>query len=96
MPEEGIPGYSWEDLTLGYQTAIAHAKKVCPQLKIVQMPYEYDNISGSECHMDAHYSIFKCLYKAVNNVNKGLKKKDPKWNPPPVIGKKFPSSFKYQ
>lgn len=27
LPEEGIPGYSWEDLTLGYQTAIAHAKK---------------------------------------------------------------------
>lgn len=76
LPEEGIPGYSWEDLTLGYQTAIAHAKKVCPQLKIVQMPYEYDNISGSECHMDAHYSIFKCLYKAVNNVSKGLKKKE--------------------
>lgn len=40
------------------------------------MPYEYDNISGSECHMDAHYNIFKCLYKAVNNVNKGLKKKE--------------------
>lgn len=73
LPKDGIPGYSWNDLAVGYQTAIRHAKKVCPQLKIVQMPYEYDNISGSECHKDAHYNIFKCLYKAVNAINKELK-----------------------
>lgn len=76
LPAEGIPGYSWENLTVGYQTAIRHAKKVCAPLKIVQMPYEYDNISGSECHKDAHYHIFRCLYKAVDNINKELKKEE--------------------
>lgn len=73
LPEEGIPGYSWESLTQGYLTTIRHAKKICPQLKIIQMPYEYDNISGSECHKDAHYHIFKCLYQAVNLLNKELR-----------------------
>lgn len=76
LPVDGVPGYTWKDLTLGYQTAIRHAKKVCPQLKIIQMPYEYDNISGTECHKDAHYNIFKCLYTAVNEVNKELQPED--------------------
>lgn len=72
LPEKGIPGFSWEDITCGYETTIRHAKKICPNLTIIQMPYEYDNISSNECHKDAHYNIFKCLYKAVNRVNKEL------------------------
>lgn len=72
LPEEGIPGFTWDNLCQGYETTFRHAKSVCPQLRIVQMPYEFDNISDTECHRDAHYRIFKALCKAVNKINRGL------------------------
>lgn len=72
LPEEGVPGFPWVSLYKGYATTLRHAKTVCPQLRIVQMPYEFDNIGDMECHRDAHYQLFKVIYKAVNEINKEL------------------------
>ncbi len=33
------------------------------------MPYELDNIAGTEVHANAHYRFFKCLYEAVAIFN---------------------------
>jgi hypothetical protein len=70
LPSAGIPGAEWKQIRQGYLTALNFAKKICPSLRIVQMPYELDNISGSAVHADAHYQFFKCLYEAVNEFNK--------------------------
>ncbi|MCK9639705.1 MAG: hypothetical protein M0R39_07310, partial [Prolixibacteraceae bacterium] len=72
LPSEGVPGYTWDKLVIGYIFAIRHAKEVCPQLSIVQMPYEFDNINNTEYHRDAHYQLLKVVYRAVNEVNKKL------------------------
>ena len=72
LPPEGLPTFKWDDVYRGYVTTIRYAKRVCPQLRIIQMPYEIDNISNSEVNKDAHYQIFKMLYRAVNTVNKEL------------------------
>lgn len=72
LPAEGIPGFSWDKLIRGYVTTLRHAKSICPQLRIIQMPYEFDNIGDMECHRDAHYQLFKVVYKAVNELNKEL------------------------
>lgn len=72
LPEEGIPGYPWKSLYKGYETTLRHAKAVCPKLRIIQMPYEFDNIGDMECHRDAHYQLFRVVYKAVYQLNKEL------------------------
>ncbi|SDD78214.1 hypothetical protein [Niabella drilacis] len=72
LPPEGIPGAEWSKITQGYITALRFARQVCPNLKIVQMPYELDNIAHTEVHSDAHYRFYKCLYKAVAVLNKEL------------------------
>lgn len=72
LPPEGIPGAEWNKITQGYITTLRFANQVCPNLKIVQMPYELDNIANTEVHSDAHYQFYKCLYKAVTVLNKEL------------------------
>lgn len=72
LPPQGIPGAEWSKITQGYVTTLRFAKQVCPNLRIVQMPYEIDNISGTEALADAHYQFFTCLYKAVAIINKEL------------------------
>lgn len=72
LPADGIPGFSWDKLRQGYVTTLRHAKTICRQLRIIQMPYEFDNIGDMECHRDAHYQLFKVVYKAVNELNKEL------------------------
>lgn len=69
LPAAGIPGAEWEKIRQGYLTTLRFAKRVCPALRIVQMPYELDNISGTSVHSDAHYRFFKCLYEAVSEFN---------------------------
>ncbi|MFT3822813.1 MAG: hypothetical protein QM731_02790 [Chitinophagaceae bacterium] len=69
LPAAGIPGAEWEKIRQGYLTTIRYAKKICPSLRIIQMPYELDNMSGTEVHADAHYQFFKCLYEAVATFN---------------------------
>lgn len=76
LPKEGIPGFSWSDLRRGYETTLRHAKAICPPLKIIQMPYEFDNIGDMECHRDAHYQLFKVMYQAVNVINRELPEND--------------------
>ena len=72
LPAEGVPGYTWDKLRTGYITALRYAKKTCPQFKIFEMVYEFDNISNTEVHRDAHYQLYKTMYQAVNEVNKDL------------------------
>lgn len=72
LPEAGVPGYQWEKMQRGYVTALHHAKKVCPRLRIIQMPYEFDNLANTESHREAHYKLFRLVYLAVNEVNKTL------------------------
>jgi hypothetical protein len=74
LPKEGVPGFTWDMLVKGYVTTIRYAKEKCPQLSIVQMPYEFDNWSSFESHRDAHYQLFRVLYRAVNEVNATLPK----------------------
>lgn len=69
LPASGIPGAEWTKITQGYLTTLNFAKKICPSLRIVQMPYELDNITNTAVHADAHYQFFKCLYEAVNRFN---------------------------
>lgn len=76
LPPAGIPGAEWDKIKQGYLTAIQFAKKNCPSLKIIQMPYELDNISNTDVHADAHYRFFKCLYEAVAIFNKQLPAND--------------------
>ncbi len=70
LPSTGIPGAEWERIKKGYITTLRFAKKVCPSLRIIQMPYELDNITNTPVHADAHYGFFKCLYEAVGEFNK--------------------------
>lgn len=70
LPAAGIPGAGWDKIREGYLTTLRFAKQVCPSLKIIQMPYELDNMSGSQVHADAHYQFFQCLYEAVAIFNK--------------------------
>ncbi|GEM_PF-2041908 len=72
LPTEGILGAEWTKITEGYITTLRFAKTVCPNLKIVQMPYELDNVTNTQVHSDAHYQFYKCLYKAVSVINKEL------------------------
>lgn len=72
LPAAGIPGAEWDKIRQGYLTTIRFAKQVCPSLKIIQMPYELDNMSNTDIHADAHYRFFKCLYEAVAAFNEGL------------------------
>ena len=74
LPVEGIPAYPWESVTQGYLTTLAYLKSQYPNFKIVQMPYEFDNISNSPSHRQAHYMLYKSLYRAVYKLNKTLKK----------------------
>lgn len=76
LPAAGIPGAEWDRLRQGYFTAISYAKKICPSLRIIQMPYEMDNIARTEQHSDAHYHFFKSLYEAVAQYNAGRKVED--------------------
>lgn len=69
LPAAGIPGAEWNRITQGYLTTIRFARQVCPSLKIIQMPYELDNIANTPVHADAHYRFFKCLYEAVALFN---------------------------
>lgn len=69
LPASGIPGAEWNRITQGYLTTLKFARQACPSLKIIQMPYELDNISGSSVHADAHYQFFKCMYEAVALFN---------------------------
>lgn len=69
LPATGIPGAEWARIKQGYLTTLNFAKKICPSLRIIQMPYELDNIAGTSVHQDAHYQFFKCLYEAVNEFN---------------------------
>jgi hypothetical protein len=69
LPAAGIPGAEWDKIRQGYLTTIRVAKKICPSLRIIQMPYELDNITGTEVHADAHYQFFRCLYEAVAAFN---------------------------
>ena len=71
LPAAGIPGAEWDKIRQGYCTMIQFAKQVCPSLKIIQMPYELDNMSNTETHADAHYQLFRCLYEAVAAFNEG-------------------------
>ena len=72
LPADGMPGWTWDDLIKGHVTAIRHAKKICPPLRVIQMMYEFDNRANTECHRDAHYNLFKAVYRAVHEVNKDL------------------------
>lgn len=69
LPSTGIPGAEWEKIRQGYLTTLKYAKKICPALRIIQMPYELDNIANTAALADAHYSFFKCLYEAVALFN---------------------------
>lgn len=69
LPPAGIPGAEWEKIRQGYLTTMQVAKKICPSLRVIQMPYELDNITNTEVHADAHYQFFKCLYEAVAAFN---------------------------
>jgi hypothetical protein len=69
LPAAGIPGAEWDKIRQGYLTTIKFAKQVCPSLRIIQMPYELDNMSNAQVHADAHYRFFKCLYEAVALFN---------------------------
>jgi hypothetical protein len=69
LPAAGIPGAEWDKIRQGYLTTIKWARQVCPSFKIIQMPYEMDNMSATEVHADAHYRFFKCLYEAVAAYN---------------------------
>lgn len=71
LPASGIPGAEWDKIRQGYLTAIKFARRVCPSLKIIQMPYELDNMSNTSVHADAHYRFFTCLYEAVAAFNEG-------------------------
>lgn len=70
LPPAGIPGAEGDKIREGFLTTLVFAKKVCPALRIVQMPYEFDNISSSQVHSDAHYRLYQCLYEAVAVFNK--------------------------
>ncbi|HEY4287825.1 MAG TPA: sodium:solute symporter family protein [Puia sp.] len=72
LPATGIPGAEWDKIRQGYLTTIRFARRICPSLKIIQMPYELDNMSGTAAHADAHYQFFKCLYEAVAQFNERL------------------------
>jgi hypothetical protein len=72
LPAAGIPGTEWSRITQGYLTTIQFARQVCPSLKIIQMPYELDNMSNTPMHADAHYRFFQCLYEAVATFNEQL------------------------
>jgi hypothetical protein len=69
LPAAGIPGAEWSTIKQGYLTTLLFAKKNCPALRIIQMPYELDNITNTEVHADAQYRFFKCLYEAVADFN---------------------------
>ncbi|MEO5681765.1 MAG: hypothetical protein ABIQ88_03935 [Chitinophagaceae bacterium] len=69
LPAAGIPGAEWKSIREGYITTLRFAKKVCPALRIIQMPYELDNIANTEALADAHYAFFKCVYEAVAAFN---------------------------
>jgi hypothetical protein len=69
LPAAGIPGAEWSTIKQGYLTTLLFAKKICPALRIIQMPYELDNITNTEVHADAQYRFFKCLYEAVADFN---------------------------
>lgn len=72
----GIPGAEWDKIRQGYLTAIRYAKKICPSLRIIQMPYELDNIANTAALSDAHYNFYKCLYEAVHLFNAQQPKND--------------------
>ena len=76
LPEAGIPGAEWEKIRQGYLTTLRYAKQVCPGLKIIQMPYELDNMSDAAVHADAHYMFYKSLYEAVSLFNEGRSQAD--------------------
>lgn len=76
LPEAGIPGAEWNKITQGYLTTLRYAKRVCPRLKIIQMPYELDNMSDAEVHADAHYMFYKSLYEAVYLFNEDRSEAD--------------------
>lgn len=76
LPAAGIPGAEWSTIKQGYLTTLLFAKKICPALRIIQMPYELDNITNTEVHADAHYLFFKCLYEAVATFNAQQKNGD--------------------
>ncbi|OQP40059.1 hypothetical protein A4H97_17750 [Niastella yeongjuensis] len=76
LPAAGIPGVEWDKIKQGYLTTLIYAKKICPALRIVQMPYELDNITNTAVHADAHYQFFKCLYEAVASFNALQRKGD--------------------
>lgn len=69
LPAAGIPGAEWKKIQQGYLTTLRYAKKICPSLRIIQMPYELDNITNTVVHADAHYQFYKCLYEAVAAFN---------------------------
>ena len=69
LPTAGIPGAEWTKIRQGYLTTLRFAKQVCPSLRMIQMPYELDNIAGTEVHADAHYHFFQCVYEAVALFN---------------------------
>lgn len=70
LPANGIPGAEWKKITQGYLTTLQYAKKICPSLRIIQMPYELDNITNGSVHSDAHYQFYKALYEAVAIFNR--------------------------
>jgi hypothetical protein len=72
----GIPGAEWDKIRQGYLTTLRYAKKVCPALRIIQMPYELDNIANTTALADAHYNFFKCVYEAVALFNVQQPKND--------------------
>ena len=72
----GIPGAEWDKIRQGYLTTLQFAKKVCPSLRIIQMPYELDNIANTAALSDAHYNFYKSLYEAVNLFNAKQPKND--------------------
>lgn len=76
LPAAGIPGAEWDKIRQGYLTAIRFAKKICPSLRIIQMPYELDNIATTSALSDAHYRFYKSLYEAVNLFNAQQPKND--------------------
>jgi hypothetical protein len=76
LPLAGIPGAEWDKIRQGYLTTLRFAKKICPSLRIIQMPYELDNIASTTALADAHYSFFKCLYEAVALFNAQQPKND--------------------
>lgn len=76
LPPAGIPGAEWDQIRRGYLTTLRFAKKICPTLRIIQMPYELDNIANTTALADAHYQFFKCLYEAVALFNAQQPKND--------------------